>query len=175
MIGPDRFEVLTVGFDARNDTPARLAQFASMQGIKSPNWRLASADAGDHRGAAARSRLQLCAPSPAASTTSPRPRSSIATAGSIATSMATNFRCRCSWSRSRTSSTARRRSFTFSGIIDRIKFICTDLRSRRRALPHRLWAGVRQRDRGVLAAGVGRPHSARMASRGATHERPGPD
>lgn len=45
MIGLDRFNVLTVGFDARNDTPARLTQFASAQGIKSPNWRVASADA----------------------------------------------------------------------------------------------------------------------------------
>jgi len=45
MIGLDRFNVLTVGFDARNDTPARLIQFASTQGIKSPNWRVASADA----------------------------------------------------------------------------------------------------------------------------------
>lgn len=44
VIGLDRFAVLTVGFDARNDTPARMAQFASMQGIKLPNWRLASAD-----------------------------------------------------------------------------------------------------------------------------------
>ena len=45
VLGPDRFAVLTVGFDARNDTPARLAQFAGTQGIKSANWRLASADA----------------------------------------------------------------------------------------------------------------------------------
>ena len=45
MIGLDRFNVLTVGFDARNDTPARLTQFASTQGIKSSNWRVASADA----------------------------------------------------------------------------------------------------------------------------------
>jgi protein SCO1 len=44
LIGPDRFAVLTVGFDARNDTPARLAQFASVQGVKFANWRLASAD-----------------------------------------------------------------------------------------------------------------------------------
>lgn len=44
-IGFDRFAVLTVGFDARNDTPARMAQFASFQGIKFANWRLASADA----------------------------------------------------------------------------------------------------------------------------------
>ena len=46
VLGPDRFNVLTVGFDARNDTPARLAQFASAQGITGPEWRLASADAG---------------------------------------------------------------------------------------------------------------------------------
>jgi protein SCO1 len=44
LIGPDRFEVLTVGFDARNDTPARMAQFGAVQGIKPTNWRLASAD-----------------------------------------------------------------------------------------------------------------------------------
>ena len=44
MIGHDRFNVLAVGFDARNDTPARLAQFASVQGVKFANWRLATAD-----------------------------------------------------------------------------------------------------------------------------------
>lgn len=44
LIGQDRFAVLTVGFDARNDTPTRLAQFASMQGVKADNWRLASGD-----------------------------------------------------------------------------------------------------------------------------------
>ena len=46
VLGPDRFAVLTVGFDARNDTPARMAQFATTQGVKLPNWRLASGDAG---------------------------------------------------------------------------------------------------------------------------------
>ena len=45
VFGPDRFAVLTVGFDARNDTVPRMAQFASAQGIKSPNWRVASGDA----------------------------------------------------------------------------------------------------------------------------------
>jgi protein SCO1/2 len=45
VFGPDRFAVLTVGFDARNDTSPRMAQFASIQGIKFANWRLASADA----------------------------------------------------------------------------------------------------------------------------------
>lgn len=46
MFGADRFAVLTIGFDARNDTPARMAQFATIQGVKLDNWRLASADAG---------------------------------------------------------------------------------------------------------------------------------
>jgi len=45
MFGPDRFAVLTVGFDARNDTVPRMAQFASVQGIKLSNWRVASGDA----------------------------------------------------------------------------------------------------------------------------------
>jgi protein SCO1/2 len=45
VFGPDRFAVLTVGFDARNDTAPRMAQFASEQGIKLANWRLASGDA----------------------------------------------------------------------------------------------------------------------------------
>jgi protein SCO1/2 len=46
VLGADRFEVLTVGFDARHDTPARMTQFAAVQGIKLSNWRVASADAG---------------------------------------------------------------------------------------------------------------------------------
>lgn len=46
IIGADRFEVLTVGFDARHDVPTRLAQFAAVQGIGFSNWRLASGDAG---------------------------------------------------------------------------------------------------------------------------------
>lgn len=45
VFGLDRFAVLTIGFDARHDTPARLAQFGATQGIRLPNWRLASADA----------------------------------------------------------------------------------------------------------------------------------
>lgn len=44
LFGHERFGVLTIGFDARNDTPARMAQFASMQGIRAPNWQVASAD-----------------------------------------------------------------------------------------------------------------------------------
>ena len=45
VIGFDQFEVLTIGFDARNDTPARMAQFAAMQGVNLSNWHLASGDA----------------------------------------------------------------------------------------------------------------------------------
>jgi len=45
IIGLDRFEVLTIGFDARHDTPTRMAQFAAIQGIAFPNWRVASGDA----------------------------------------------------------------------------------------------------------------------------------
>jgi protein SCO1 len=46
VLGEERFAVLTVGFDARRDTPTHLAQFAATQGVKLPNWRLASSDAG---------------------------------------------------------------------------------------------------------------------------------
>jgi protein SCO1/2 len=44
-IGPERFTVLTIGFDAQHDTPRRVAQFAAAQGAGAPNWRFASADA----------------------------------------------------------------------------------------------------------------------------------
>jgi protein SCO1/2 len=44
VVGAGQFQVLTVGFDARNDTPARMAQFAANQHIDLPNWRVASAD-----------------------------------------------------------------------------------------------------------------------------------
>jgi protein SCO1 len=46
VIGLDRFAVLTIGFDARHDTPTRMAQFAAAQGIALPNWRLASGEQG---------------------------------------------------------------------------------------------------------------------------------
>jgi protein SCO1/2 len=39
-IGGGRFEILTVGFDARNDTPARTELFAKSQDV---DWRVASA------------------------------------------------------------------------------------------------------------------------------------
>jgi len=46
LFGADAFAVLTIGFDARNDTPAHMAQFAAMQGVNFDGWRLATADAG---------------------------------------------------------------------------------------------------------------------------------
>lgn len=45
VFGQNAFSVLSVGFDARRDTPTRLSAFAAMQDIDSPSWRLASADA----------------------------------------------------------------------------------------------------------------------------------
>jgi protein SCO1/2 len=46
VVGTDAFAVLTLGFDARRDTPAQLDAFARIQGIDLTDWRLASADAG---------------------------------------------------------------------------------------------------------------------------------
>lgn len=46
IFGAGEFAVLTVGFDARNDTPVHMAQFAAVQGVKFDNWQLASADTG---------------------------------------------------------------------------------------------------------------------------------
>jgi protein SCO1/2 len=44
VIGSDRFTVITVGFDVRNDTPMRMAAFARAQGVDLPNWRFLSGD-----------------------------------------------------------------------------------------------------------------------------------
>jgi protein SCO1/2 len=43
LMGPDRFGVVTIGFDTRNDTPMRMAAFARAQGVDLPNWRFLSA------------------------------------------------------------------------------------------------------------------------------------
>lgn len=42
MMGPDRFTVITVGFDTRNDTPMRMAAYARAQGVDLPNWTFLS-------------------------------------------------------------------------------------------------------------------------------------
>jgi protein SCO1/2 len=44
VMGPDRFTVVTIGFDTRNDTPMRMAAFARAQGVDLPNWRFLSGD-----------------------------------------------------------------------------------------------------------------------------------
>ncbi|MBM3565841.1 MAG: SCO family protein [Alphaproteobacteria bacterium] len=44
-VGLDEFRIVTVGFDARVDSPERMRIFASQQGIKLPNWEFLSADA----------------------------------------------------------------------------------------------------------------------------------
>lgn len=44
-LGADSFNVITIGFDARADTPSRMRAYAQQQGIDLPNWRFLSADA----------------------------------------------------------------------------------------------------------------------------------
>lgn len=43
-LGADSFAVVTIGFDARNDTPERMLSYARQQGIDLPNWRFLSGD-----------------------------------------------------------------------------------------------------------------------------------
>jgi protein SCO1/2 len=45
-LGADSFAVVTIGFDTRHDTPARMRAFARAQGIGRPNWWFLSGDAG---------------------------------------------------------------------------------------------------------------------------------
>lgn len=44
-LGRGAFNVVTVGFDTKADTPARMRAFARTQGIDLPNWHFVSADA----------------------------------------------------------------------------------------------------------------------------------
>ena len=44
-LGPDRFTVLTVGFDTKADTPTRMRDFARAHGIDRRGWHLLSTDA----------------------------------------------------------------------------------------------------------------------------------
>lgn len=43
-LGVDSFATVTIGFDIRNDTPARLASYARQHGATLPNWMFLSAD-----------------------------------------------------------------------------------------------------------------------------------
>ena len=44
LLGRDSFNVTTIGFDVRHDTPERMLAFAREQGIDRPAWRFLSAD-----------------------------------------------------------------------------------------------------------------------------------
>ncbi|MCP4936145.1 MAG: SCO family protein [bacterium] len=41
-LGEDRFSVVTIGFDAKSDTPERMRGFASTRGVSRPNWHFLS-------------------------------------------------------------------------------------------------------------------------------------
>jgi protein SCO1/2 len=41
-VGPDAFSVVTIGFDARDDTPERMRSFARGQGVDLPHWTFLS-------------------------------------------------------------------------------------------------------------------------------------
>ena len=43
-LGSESFTVLTVGFDARNDTPARMSDYARRQGASLPGWLFVAVD-----------------------------------------------------------------------------------------------------------------------------------
>ncbi len=43
-VGKEAFSVVTIGFDAGDDTPARMRAFARGQGIDEPNWRFLSGE-----------------------------------------------------------------------------------------------------------------------------------
>lgn len=45
-LGEDAFSVATIGFDAPNDTPSRMAAYARRQDIDEPSWSFLSGDAG---------------------------------------------------------------------------------------------------------------------------------
>lgn len=44
-IGAEKFNVLTVGFDVRNDSPDRMGRFANAHAIEADNWRFLSGEA----------------------------------------------------------------------------------------------------------------------------------
>jgi protein SCO1/2 len=43
-LGAERFRVVTIGFDTRDDTPERMHAYAESRGIDLPNWELLSTD-----------------------------------------------------------------------------------------------------------------------------------
>jgi cytochrome oxidase Cu insertion factor (SCO1/SenC/PrrC family) len=165
MIGLDRFNVLTIGFDARNDTPARLTQFASSQGIKSPNWQVASADPATIEallGDLGFSYRAVAGGFDHLTQTTIIDREGRITATSMARVSVADVHGAAQGRR------LRHRDLVFVQWhrgSDQVHL--HRLRSWRRPLPYRLRTGVRQRDRGVLSLRHGRSHSSGMASLGA--------
>jgi len=45
VLGPGSFAVLTIGFDAANDTPKRMREYAATRGTETPGWTFGAADA----------------------------------------------------------------------------------------------------------------------------------
>ena len=46
VLGPDSFNVVSIGFDTSVDTPGMMADFKTRQGVSADNWYFLSADAG---------------------------------------------------------------------------------------------------------------------------------
>ena len=44
LLGGDKFTVLTIGFDTRNDTPARMRAYATARSVRLANWHFLSTD-----------------------------------------------------------------------------------------------------------------------------------
>lgn len=45
-LGANAFDVVTIGFDWKVDTPQQMRSYAATQGVREPNWHFLSADAG---------------------------------------------------------------------------------------------------------------------------------
>lgn len=43
-VGKDSFNIVTIGFDTRADTPERMRTFATSHGVRDPNWHFLAAD-----------------------------------------------------------------------------------------------------------------------------------
>ncbi|MFO1109338.1 MAG: SCO family protein [Bradyrhizobium sp.] len=124
VFGLDRFAVLTVGFDARNDTVPRMAQFASQQGIKLPNWRVASGDAASI--AALLGDLGFSYRAVAGGFDHPTQTTIVDRDGKVYRHVyGEAFPLRMFMEPMKDVIYGTSTPFTFTGIIDRIKFICT--------------------------------------------------
>ena len=124
MFGLDRFAVLTVGFDARNDTVPRMAQFAAYQGIKLPNWRVASGDAATI--AALLNDVGFSYRAVAGGFDHPTQTTILDRDGKVYRQVyGEAFPLRMFMEPMKDVVYGTSTSFTFTGIVDRIKFICT--------------------------------------------------